>query len=126
MRQLWTAAALLGGMLALLTWNGACLAARLAPMEQALTESVAAARQADWDRAEDLSAQVRTAWREALPYLRLVQSHGDLEEVTTLLDEAQAHLTARDTGDYAAFCARAMQEMAAIRDLERLSLGNLL
>lgn len=126
MRQLWTATGILAGMLLLLTWNGACLTARLAPMEQALTQAVEAAWQEDWDRAESLSDQVRAAWEEALPHLRLVQGHADLEEVSTLLAEAQAHLRDRDPGDHAAFCARALQKMAALRSLEQLSLGNLL
>ncbi len=126
MRQLWIAGAILAGMLLLLSWNGAYLTAFVQPMEEALEQTVEAVGEEDWGRAEALSAQVLTRWKAALPYLRLVQSHANLDEVTTLLEEAQAHLRDRNAGDHAAFRARTLQKLAAIRGLEQLSLGNLL
>ena len=126
MKQLWSAVLLLAGMVVLLAWNGHHIMSEIQPLQQSLDEAVFAAKAGEWDQAEDLTKQVRDSWKGKLPYLYLVQSHRDVDEITILLDESLEYTASQTTNTYAAVNARIQGLMEGIRRIETLSISTLM
>ena len=126
MKQLWSAVLLLAGMVVLLAWNGHHIMSEIQPLQQSLDEAVFAAKAGEWDQAEDLTKQVRDNWKGKLPYLYLVQSHRDVDEITILLDESLEYTASQTTNTYAAVNARIQGLMEGIRRIETLSISTLM
>lgn len=126
MKQLWSAVLLLAGMVVLLAWNGLHITREIQPLQQSLDEAVFAAKAGEWEQAEDLTKQVRDSWKGKLPYLYLVQSHRDVDEITILLDESLEYTASQTTNTYAAVNARIQGLMEGIRRIETLSISTLM
>lgn len=126
MKQLWSAVLLLAGMVALLAWNGLHITREIQPLQQSLDEAVFAAKAGEWEQAEDLTKQVRDSWKGKLPYLYLVQSHRDVDEITILLDESLEYTASQTTNTYAAVNARIQGLMEGIHRIETLSISTLM
>ena len=126
MKQLWSAVLLLAGMVVLLAWNGFHIMCEIQPLQQSLDEAVFAAKAGEWEQAEDLTKQVRNNWKGKLPYLYLVQSHRDVDEITILLDESLEYVASQTTNTYAAVNARIQGLMEGIRRIETLSISTLM
>ena len=126
MKQLWSAVLLLAGMVALLAWNGLHITREIQPLQQSLDEAVFAAKAGEWEQAEDLTKQVRDNWKGKLPYLYLVQSHRDVDEITILLDESLEYTASQTTNTYAAVNARIQGLMEGIHRIETLSISTLM
>ena len=126
MKQLWSAVLLLAGMVVLLAWNGHHIMSEIQPLQQSLDEAVFAAKAGEWDQAEDLTKQVRDNWKGKLPYLYLVQSHRDVDEITILLDESLEYTASQTTNTYAAVNARIQGLMEGIHRIETVSISTLM
>ena len=126
MKQLWSAVLLLAGMVVLLAWNGHHIMSEIQPLQQSLDEAVFAAKAGEWDQAEDLTKQVRDNWKGTLPYLYLVQSHRDVDEITILLDESLEYTASQTTNTYAAVNARIQGLMEGIHRIETVSISTLM
>ena len=126
MKQLWSAVLLLAGMVVLLAWNGHHIMSEIQPLQQSLDEAVFAAKAGEWEQAEDLTKQVRDNWKGKLPYLYLVQSHRDVDEITILLDESLEYTASQTTNTYAAVNARIQGLMEGIHRIETLSISTLM
>jgi hypothetical protein len=125
MRQLWVSAAILAGMVLLLWGNRLYLTQLLDPMEEDLTKATSAAQQGEIPRAAQLTRDLQAKWQGCAPYLRLVQCHTTVDEVATLLAEAEAYLTGGDTAAYAAANARIQGILAQVEEMERVTGENL-
>ena len=125
MRRLWISVAILGGMIALLIVNAIQLSGLVEPLTMYVTQASEAALAGEWPQANILSSKARSQWNTHTGHLRLVQCHTDIDTISVLLDEAEAYLTCQDIGGYTAANARIIGAMNDIRDLERISLGNL-
>jgi len=125
-KQLWSAVLLLAGMVVLLAWNGHHIMSEIQPLQQSLDEAVFAAKAGEWEQAEDLTKQVRDNWKGKLPYLYLVQSHRDVDEITILLDESLEYTASQTTNTYAAVNARIQGLMEGIHRIETLSISTLM
>lgn len=117
---------LLAGMVVLLAWNGLHITREIQPLQQRLDEAVFAAKAGEWEQAEDLTKQVRDSWKGKLPYLYLVQSHRDVDEITILLDESLEYTASQTTNTYAAVNARIQGLMEGIRRIETVSISTLM
>lgn len=117
--------AILGTMVALLTFNSIHLNRLIEPLTAGISQASEAAREENWSQAEQLSEQARIQWQAHTPYLRFVQCHTDIDEIATLLNEADSYLSCRDAGGYTAANARAIGAMESLRGLERAALDNL-
>lgn len=126
MKQLWSAVLLLAGMVVLLAWNGHHIMSEIQPLQQRLDEAVFAAKAGEWEQAEDLTKQVRDNWKGKLPYLYLVQSHRDVDEITILLDESLEYTASQTTNTYAAVNARIQGLMEGIHRIETVSISTLM
>ena len=126
MKQLWSAVLLLAGMVVLLAWNGLHITREIQPLQQSLDEAVFAAKAGEWEQAEDLTKQVRDSWKGKLPYLYLVQSHRDVDEITILLDESLEYTASQTTNTYAAVNARIQGLMEGIHRIETVSISTLM
>ena len=126
MKQLWYAVLLLAGMVVLLAWNGLHITREIQPLQQSLDEAVFAAKAGEWEQAEDLTKQVRDSWKGKLPYLYLVQSHRDVDEITILLDESLEYTASQTTNTYAAVNARIQGLMEGIHRIETVSISTLM
>ena len=126
MKQLWSAVLLLAGMVVLLAWNGHHIMSEIQPLQQSLDEAVFAAKAGEWEQAEDLTKQVRDNWKGKLPYLYLVQSHRDVDEITILLDESLEYTASQTTNTYAAVNARIQGLMEGIHRIETVSISTLM
>ena len=87
MRQLWISVAILAGMVLLLSWNMVHVHQLTEPMREDLSQAVAAAREEDWQKAEALTQKAQEHWQSNVSYLRFVQFHEEIDEVTVLLSE---------------------------------------
>ncbi|MDO4517558.1 MAG: DUF4363 family protein [Bacillota bacterium] len=125
MSRLWVSTVILVGMVLLLGLNSHYLTKITASLAEELLLASEAAEAEDWEKAKECSQAVQEEWERHMPYLRLVQSHASINEIATLLDESMARLNSRDLGEYTATNARALRQISAICELERLSLGNL-
>lgn len=126
MRQLWISAAILAGMVLLLFWNGAHLKALASPLLEDLDRAAQAAIREDWTTADRLTKQVQDRWEGHTNYLRLVQFHGEIDEVSMLLKEARGFLAVQDAGEYTAMNVRIAGTLEALSGLEEIDWGNLL
>lgn len=125
MSRLWVSTVILAGMVLLLGLNSHYLTKITASLSDELVLASEAAESEDWDKAREYSRAVQEGWERNMPYLRLVQSHASINEIATLLDESMARLNSQDLGEYTATNARVLRHIAALCELERLSLGNL-
>ena len=98
MRQLWISVAILAGMVLLLSWNMVHVHQLTEPMREDLSQAVAAAREEDWQKAEALTQKAQEHWQSNVSYLRFVQFHEEIDEVTVLLKEAKGFLWDREVG----------------------------
>ena len=126
MKQFWLAACILAAMTAGLLWNGARLGGTAAEVTEGLVRAEAAVRAGDWTAGAALTAGAAERWRTDCGYLRTVRSHGELEEISLLLEEARRYLTCRDRPAWEGAAARAEGLLAALGEAERFSLQNLL
>ena len=118
MRQLWISVAILAGMVLLLSWNMVHVHQLTEPMREDLSQAVAAAREEDWQKAQE-------HWQSNVSYLRFVQFHEEIDEVTVLLKEAKGFLWDREVGEYTAMSVRICGKLEAMCGLETISAGNL-
>lgn len=125
MRQLWISLVILGTMVLLLAWNTVHVREITETMIQDLTQATQAAQEGSWPQAEALTKQAQDRWQQAVNYLRYVQTHEDIDEVTVLLREVTGFLTDQDLGEYTATNVRITAKLEVIRDLEEISPGNL-
>lgn len=125
MRQLWIATGILLAMVALLAWNMAWLQDLTAPMAEELTQGGAAVQAGDWDQASRLTQQAKQRWLDHQGRLRLVQVHGEIDELSALLGELEGTLAGREDGEYLAASRRALEKLASIQRAEQVSLENL-
>ena len=125
MRQLWIALGMLAVMVALLAWNTAWLYSVTSPMEEDLTQGAAAGRAGDWDEAARLTQQAQQRWQDQQSRLRLVQVHGEIDELSALLGELDGTLDGQEDGEYLAASRRALEKLAAIQRAEEVNLENL-
>lgn len=125
MRQLWISVAILAAMILLLAWNTTHVREITGNMIDALTQAAEAAQAEDWERAGELTKQVQDQWEKDLNYLRYVQTHADIDEVTVLLREVAGFLTDQDVGEYTATNVRIIAKLEVIQGLEEISAGNL-
>lgn len=125
MRQLWFSVAILAGMILLLNWNGVYLEKITQPVRQEIAWAAEAVQAGEWEQADAHVQKAKKQWQAHGDYLRYVQCHADLEEVSVLLEESEAFLSTRETGAYLSRSAKLLGAMDELCELERLSLGNL-
>lgn len=104
--------------------HGPCASAD-GPMREDLSQAVAAAREEDWQKAEALTQKAQEHWQSNVSYLRFVQFHEEIDEVTVLLKEAKGFLWDREVGEYTAMSVRICGKLEAMCGLETISAGNL-
>ena len=121
MRQLWISVAILAGMVLLLSWNMVHVHQLTEPMREDLSQAVAAAREEDWQKAEALTQKAQEHWQSNVSYLRFVQFHEEIDEVTVLLKEAKGFLWDREVGEYTAMSVRICGKLEAMCGLETFS-----
>ncbi len=125
MRQLWISVAILGTVVLLLAWNTAHVRDITETMIETLSQAAEAAQAEDWDRATELTKQVQDHWQKDVDYLRYVQTHETIDEVTVLLREVAGFLTDHDVGEFSATSVRIIGKLEVLRDMEEISAGNL-
>ena len=125
MRQLWCAVGIFAGMLLFIVWSGGWLMDTVQPVTEGVNEISASVRAGNWDEAERKTQETLDAWEKAVPFLRLFQSHGDVDEVSDLLREAQMALICREPGEYGTVSVRLLGTLEKLCAMERLSVGNL-
>lgn len=125
MRQLWIAVTILAAMVLLLAWNTSHVRQVTETMIEDLSQAAEAAQDEDWDRVTELTKEVQDRWQKDVDYLRYVQTHEDIDEITVLLREVAGFLTDHDVGEYTATSVRIIGKLEVIRDLEEISPGNL-
>ena len=75
--------------------------------------------------AEALTQKAQEHWQSNVSYLRFVQFHEEIDEVTVLLKEAKGFLWDREVGEYTAMSVRIYGKLEAMCGLETISAGNL-
>lgn len=125
MRHLWISAAILAGMVLLLSWNGNRLERIAEPICEELTLAAEAVRAGEWEQAETHTLTAKEQWQTQTGVLRYVQCHADLEEISVLLEESAAFLASRDMGAYLAGNAKLLGALQGLCEMEKLSAGNL-
>lgn len=125
MRQFWVSLALLLTMVVLLVWNAVWLENLIAPMAEDLAQGAAAAQVGEWDRVADLTRRATERWQANQWHLRLVQVHGEIDEVSALLGELEGTLSVGEVGEYLAANRRAGEKLDSLRRTEQVSLENL-
>lgn len=126
MKHLWAAVALLGLMILVFSWNGSRLSSLIEPQQEILDLAAQAAKSEQWEKAEALTRQAADNWKESIPYLHLVQSHRDVDEITILLEEAMEYAESRNVSTYCAINARIQGLLNGIQKLEKFSAENLI
>lgn len=124
MKQLWIAAGILVVIFCALIGNNVHLNNLVEPMTRQLDQAAQAAREDDWDRAEELLGQARDTWRDRGGYLHTLLQHREIDEVLLLFQESEQYLQARKLGEYTAVNARLITQLDLIREMEELSWRN--
>ena len=125
MRQFWAGVLLLGLMVGLLFWNMAWVQGLAAPMAEDLSQGAAAVQAGDWDQAADRTRQALERWQANQSRLRVVRLHGEIDELSILLQEMAGTLQTRETAAYLSAGRRAMEQVASLQRAEQISLENL-
>lgn len=125
MRQFWAGVLLLGLMVGLLFWNMAWVQGLAAPMAEDLSQGAGAVQVGDWDRAAARTRQALERWQANQSRLRVVRLHGEIDELSILLQEMAGTLQTRETAAYLSAGRRAMELVASLQRAEQISLENL-
>lgn len=125
MKPLWVAVSLFFLLLLLLGLEARWLDSTTKPLAQDISQAQKAAQAQDWPQAEALMKQVQNQWKTKVPVLLLLKTHGDVHEISLLLDEAMALLSHRDQNDYTLVSLRLCHALEGLGDIERLCWGNL-
>lgn len=125
MRQFWVSLLLLLAMVVLLVWNAVWLEGLITPMEEDLAQGAAAAQMGDWEQVAVLTQRATARWQENQRHLRLVQIHGEIDEVSALLGELEGTLSVGEVGEYLAANRRAGEKLDSLHRTEQISLENL-
>lgn len=124
MKQLWIASGILLVIFCSLIGNNIHLNNLVEPMTQQLDQAAQAAREDDWDRAEELLGQARDTWENRGGYLHTLLQHREIDEVLLLFQESEQYLQSRKLGEYTAVNARLITQLELICEMEELSWRN--
>lgn len=125
MKQLWLSVGILAAMVFLLHWNGEHLMELSQPLCEQISLATQAAREGEWEKAEQHTSAAQEQWEQHTGYLRFVQCHANLENISVLLEESKAFLHCRETGSYLAVNEQLLGAIEELSELESLTAGNL-
>ena len=125
MRQLWVSVLLLAAVLAALAGLGRAVEELTEQTARNLPQTLTAAEQGDWPRAERLIKEAGDRWSEAGAWLPLVEDHHAIEEIGALLEETALHAEERDKKALHAAADRAERALEVLASAQRLTPGNL-
>ena len=119
------AIALLLAILAGNIWNQRRLDRLTSELHDLAYEAYAAAREADWDAAEDAARAAEGRWKSANAYTHIFIRHTDVDTLTACFCDLLGAIDGRDEGDILASYLRLDAGLRCLRDMETLSTGSI-
>ena len=126
MKRLWIGGVLLAVFLILGIWIGMRLETFAEPVSTLLEEAKAAALGGEHFQGQQLAEQAQALWQRCRNGLAAVCPHGPLEEAEGLFAQLRAYAGAELWGEFAACCARLMQQLQALTETQSIAWWNLL
>lgn len=126
MKRLWTAVALLAGIIVLTLWNSWYLESYLTRISNLLLHAEVLAEEGDWRGAEHLTQEAYLRWDSRHSYLYTVLRHADTDQVYASFREVQEYLSCQETGEYSASNAHLVAQLDLLWEMEQLTPQNLL
>lgn len=124
MKRMWIGAALLAVLLTVGILTGEALESRFSYGADTLRRAGEWAAAGDWDRAADLTDEVRQDWDDAQWMVRALTGHEQLEQIQISFAKLEVYEDS-DAVAFRALCAALAQELEALGDAHRCSWENL-
>lgn len=125
-RRFWYGLGVLGVLLALGLWTAWGMQSMHKPVTDTLEQAAQAVTEGDIEQAELLARQAQKAWQEHRDLAMAVADHGSLEEIDSLFAQIMVYGQTGKTADFAAYCTRLAQLVAAVGEAHGLNWQNLL
>lgn len=126
MKRFWVGIAVLAALLGVSLWAGGQMAQVHSPVSRRLAEAADAALAGDWETAESLATDARTAWERNWHFTAAVADHAPMDEVDGLFAQIGVFAGEREAVHFAATCAQLSRLTTAIEEAHGLNWWNLL
>lgn len=126
MKRLWIGIGLLVAIVILSFWTSARMETVHTGISDGLKQAAQAARDGQWDRADELGQSAQDRWQESWGLSATLADHTVLDEIDGLFAQSQVYRQDRDSTRYAAVCVRLAAAIDALQEGHSLTWQNLL
>ena len=126
MKRLWGCCALLLVLLGGCLWNSWHIYTLMSETAVQLEEAQSHAVEENWDKALELTQQVRKSWSDQEFYLKMVLSHRDVDQITRGMAQTEETLIHHSIDQYAPTNRDVVEQLRILGEMEMPHLVNIL
>jgi len=126
MKPFFLAASMLVLALVFCLWNAGSVTRRTLALEALVSDAEVCAGGGDWDGANAAVDRAYGCWLDQQTYFHIVMQHEALDETESLFRRLRAFENAPDDAEFCADAAELLSQLALLRELEEISIKNIL
>ena len=107
-------------------WNARCVSRSVEDWCAELEVSLALAQAEDWDGARDALDAVYSSWSARQTYFHIMLEHAELDAAEALFATAHSFAQAEEGAEFHANAAELLTQLRLLREMEALSVRNIL
>ncbi len=126
MGRLWLGVGLMAVLLTLGLWTASAMDELHGPISHTLEEAAAQSLADNLDGGITLAMQAKRDWQTHWRCTAAVSDHTPMDEIDGLFAQMESYAASGQTTEFAAYCARLAQRVAAVGDAHKFTWWNLL